>query len=240
MLCCIECGKETKSLTTKYSNYIQVSKCKYCKKKVDKYLEFNNTVLLIDLILLKKNAFRHIIYNSTYRTKKTLYFYIFFTTIKILFNLKKRIGKLIPFNCDMNNTLFTGYNKTLINKHWFICNYKSILKSIFDIIIESLLYKGFTILFLIATLYVQNNIKKDIFRRLINTIVFSSFYHIFLLFTLVWNYSYDEYYFIVEFLVFIANSTALSILAGKKIYYFYFALFLFKTLSKTITRIIIQ
>lgn len=43
---CINCGKLNNNLQSNYE-------CKYCHKKLDKYFEVNDTLLLIDLFLIK-------------------------------------------------------------------------------------------------------------------------------------------------------------------------------------------
>ncbi|AQZ17327.1 ARV1 (YLR242C) [Zygosaccharomyces parabailii] len=62
---CIECAKPVDSLYTIYSNkHIQLTDCPKCHKVVDHYVEFDNVLLFIDLLLLKPGAYRHLIYNS--------------------------------------------------------------------------------------------------------------------------------------------------------------------------------
>lgn len=62
---CIECGQPSESLFTVYSNgHIQLADCSHCKGVVDRYVEFDNVLLFIDLLLLKQEAYRHLVYNS--------------------------------------------------------------------------------------------------------------------------------------------------------------------------------
>lgn len=62
---CIECLGPVKSLYTVYSNkHIQLTDCPTCKNVVDKYVEIDNVILFIDLLLLKPGAYRHLVYNS--------------------------------------------------------------------------------------------------------------------------------------------------------------------------------
>lgn len=64
---CIECtNPNIKSLYSKYkSDYIRLTICPRCGKIADKYIEFDNVILFIDLLLLKKQACRHLAYNIT-------------------------------------------------------------------------------------------------------------------------------------------------------------------------------
>ncbi|QLQ82297.1 hypothetical protein HG537_0H00580 [Torulaspora globosa] len=62
---CIECTRPVDSLYTVYSNkHIQLTDCPECKSVVDRYVEFDNVILFIDLLLLKPGAYRHLVFNS--------------------------------------------------------------------------------------------------------------------------------------------------------------------------------
>lgn len=66
---CIECLGPVKSLYTVYSNkHIQLTDCPNCQNVVDKYVEIDNVILFIDLLLLKPGAYRHLVYNSLENT----------------------------------------------------------------------------------------------------------------------------------------------------------------------------
>ncbi|GAV52902.1 hypothetical protein ZYGR_0AI01840 [Zygosaccharomyces rouxii] len=62
---CIECAQPADCLFMVYSNrHIQLTDCSHCQKVVDRYVEFDNVLLFIDLLLLKPGAYRHLVYNS--------------------------------------------------------------------------------------------------------------------------------------------------------------------------------
>lgn len=62
---CIECTRPVDSLYTVYSNkHIQLTDCPDCKDVVDRYVELDNVILFMDLLLLKPGAYRHLVYNS--------------------------------------------------------------------------------------------------------------------------------------------------------------------------------
>ncbi|CCH41613.1 putative membrane protein [Wickerhamomyces ciferrii] len=61
---CVECNEPTDSLYVKYTNdYIKLTDCSRCSKVADKYIEFDNVILFIDTLLLKPQAYRHIVFN---------------------------------------------------------------------------------------------------------------------------------------------------------------------------------
>ncbi|KAK6459248.1 Arv1-like family-domain-containing protein [Scheffersomyces xylosifermentans] len=64
---CIECtNPNIDCLFSKYkSEYIKLTICPKCGKIADKYIEYDNVILFIDILLLKKQAYRHMTYNAT-------------------------------------------------------------------------------------------------------------------------------------------------------------------------------
>ncbi|XP_030532221.1 protein ARV 2-like isoform X2 [Rhodamnia argentea] len=61
---CVQCGFEIKKLYVQYSpGNIRLMKCENCKAVADEYIECEPMILLIDLILHKPKAYRHLLYN---------------------------------------------------------------------------------------------------------------------------------------------------------------------------------
>ncbi|KAA0708919.1 Protein ARV1 [Triplophysa tibetana] len=62
---CIECNEDANELHRDYSNGIlKITICASCKKPVDKYIEYDPVIILIDATLCKIQAFRHILFNT--------------------------------------------------------------------------------------------------------------------------------------------------------------------------------
>ncbi|XP_077991976.1 protein ARV1-like [Glandiceps talaboti] len=62
---CIECGHGSNELYRYFSDSVlKITHCDYCGKVVDKYIEFDPVIILLDGVLLKAQAYRHILYNS--------------------------------------------------------------------------------------------------------------------------------------------------------------------------------
>ena len=62
---CVECGAPVKSLYTKYSkDNVRLTQCGNCKKFADKYVEHDYVLIFIDLVLIKPQADRHLLFNS--------------------------------------------------------------------------------------------------------------------------------------------------------------------------------
>ncbi|KAK2967389.1 hypothetical protein RJ640_023980 [Escallonia rubra] len=61
---CIQCGFHVKSLYVQYSpGNIRLIKCDNCKSVADEYIECPVMILIIDLILHKEKAYRHLFFN---------------------------------------------------------------------------------------------------------------------------------------------------------------------------------
>ena len=62
---CVECGKPAQALYKVFSeNNIRLSLCQACGCVADKYVEYEMALIVIDLVLLKRQAYRHLMYNS--------------------------------------------------------------------------------------------------------------------------------------------------------------------------------
>uniref|UniRef100_A0A8D8BDU7 Protein ARV n=1 Tax=Culex pipiens TaxID=7175 RepID=A0A8D8BDU7_CULPI len=62
---CINCGSPVQELYKRISSTVlKITECEKCNHPADKYIEFEVLIILIDLVLLSKPAYRHILYNS--------------------------------------------------------------------------------------------------------------------------------------------------------------------------------
>ncbi|KAM7367608.1 hypothetical protein PAMP_013894 [Pampus punctatissimus] len=63
---CVECNEKATELYRDYTNGIlKITICESCQKPVDKYIEYDPVIILIDAILCKTQAFRHILFNTS-------------------------------------------------------------------------------------------------------------------------------------------------------------------------------
>ncbi|KAM7275906.1 hypothetical protein ACFE04_017772 [Oxalis oulophora] len=61
---CVQCGFKVNKLFVQYSpGNIRLMKCENCKEVADEYIECEFMIILIDLILHKRKAYRHLLYN---------------------------------------------------------------------------------------------------------------------------------------------------------------------------------
>ncbi|XP_049645626.1 protein ARV1 isoform X2 [Suncus etruscus] len=62
---CIECNEGAKELYRDYNHGIlKLTICNSCQKPVDKYIEYDPVIILINAILCKTQAYRHILFNT--------------------------------------------------------------------------------------------------------------------------------------------------------------------------------
>lgn len=62
---CVGCGRRVKTLFVQYSpGNIRLMKCDNCKAVADPYIECEFMIILIDLILHKTRAYRHLMFNK--------------------------------------------------------------------------------------------------------------------------------------------------------------------------------
>uniref|UniRef100_A0A2P2MPP1 Protein ARV n=1 Tax=Rhizophora mucronata TaxID=61149 RepID=A0A2P2MPP1_RHIMU len=65
---CVKCGFRIKTLFVQYSpGNIRLMKCENCKAVADEYIECEFMIILIDLILHKPQAYRHLLYNVLFQ-----------------------------------------------------------------------------------------------------------------------------------------------------------------------------
>lgn len=60
---CIHCSTPSPHLVRTYHGYIKLSECTNCQRNVDEYIEQENLLLGIDLILLRTEAYMHLLWN---------------------------------------------------------------------------------------------------------------------------------------------------------------------------------
>ncbi|KAI5177067.1 lipid intermediate transporter [Pancytospora epiphaga] len=175
MAVCIECSTQaTPGAQSKLY-------CRSCHKKMDKYYEVNNTLKIIDLILLKEPIFRHFLFNSAHSNWNIamLIFFYFCALCSIrisdlqISTLKIRTDKLIEINL-FYTSIITQLTTTFI--------YVACLRLAFS---------------------------KISFRSFIHALLVGSFYSGFKIVFSVWNYNVVHYFIIIDILSACGNMFAL-------------------------------
>ncbi|XP_076653124.1 ACAT-related protein required for viability 1 [Halictus rubicundus] len=61
---CVNCGAKIEELYRSYCpNVLKLLECDSCGHLADKYIEYDPAIILVDLVLLDKRAYRHLLYN---------------------------------------------------------------------------------------------------------------------------------------------------------------------------------
>ncbi|KAJ9596119.1 hypothetical protein L9F63_012703 [Diploptera punctata] len=69
MFTCVNCGSQVQELFKKYSpTVLKLMHCDKCHTLADKYIEYDPVIVMIDLVLLNEQAYRHILYNSPFKS----------------------------------------------------------------------------------------------------------------------------------------------------------------------------
>ncbi|CAL1675856.1 unnamed protein product [Lasius platythorax] len=69
MYICINCGAECKELFRRYCpSVLKILRCEKCGLLADKYIEYDPVIVFVDLILIEKPAYRHLLYNSNFKS----------------------------------------------------------------------------------------------------------------------------------------------------------------------------
>ncbi|KAG6447851.1 hypothetical protein O3G_MSEX005161 [Manduca sexta] len=66
---CVNCGEAAAALFRNYGpSVLKLTKCEECKGVVDKYIEYDPVIVMIDLVLMSREAQRHVIYNIEFKS----------------------------------------------------------------------------------------------------------------------------------------------------------------------------
>ncbi|XP_062503571.1 protein ARV1-like [Corticium candelabrum] len=72
---CVCCGYESSVYTEFSEGVIRLNRCERCKSVVDRYVECDVIVLLLDILLHKSEAFRHLLFNRKISLSSQLKFW---------------------------------------------------------------------------------------------------------------------------------------------------------------------
>ncbi|KAJ9680986.1 hypothetical protein PVL29_020078 [Vitis rotundifolia] len=197
---CIHCGFPIKTLFLQYSpGNIRLMKCENCKAVADEYIECESMIVLIDLILHKPKAYRHLLFNllnpqtlnfQGLLWKSALGFLLLDAyRIMVLTRSEEEWGLSMSFS-----SLFWRFSKILM-----------------DVLFGNL---AFLSIFLLATrnlLYTVGGASR--YKNLLLAILISSYFKIFLIAMMVWELP-SSVIFIIDVFVLSSNTVALKVVTG--------------------------
>ncbi|XP_025798008.1 protein arv1 homolog isoform X2 [Panicum hallii] len=192
---CVGCGGRVKTLFVQYSpGNIRLMKCDNCKAVADPYIECEFMIILIDLILHKTRAYRHILFNKLSMgssvDKGILYrstlIHIALDAFRISFSKGNRAD---------------GASSTSIFSTIFNC---------FEVIGDALLGNIIFMIMLFLGVRFILKLSFDItrYREVLFAVIISSYFKLFLFTMMVWEFP-SSVIFIVEMFVLSSNVVAL-------------------------------
>ncbi|KAM0924828.1 hypothetical protein ACQ4PT_004737 [Festuca glaucescens] len=195
---CVGCGRRVKTLFVQYSpGNIRLMKCDNCKAIADPYIECEFMIILIDLILHKTRAYRHLLFNKLHigssLDKGILYQSILVHIVLDAFRISVSEGN----KADKNSS------RSMLTTI-FICS---------EVLGNSLL--GNVVFMAILLLGVRYILKLSFdimrYREVLLAVIISSYFKLFLLTMMVWEFP-SSAIFIVEIFVLSSNVVALRVM----------------------------
>lgn len=103
---CVNCGYfGYKSLYDNFGHDVGLIHCKQCSNIIDKYIEYDSLLIIIDLLLHRQSVYRHLIFNRFTCFNSKYYYYLIFWMLFI-----SSLFEMIAFNLYYENLYFDyGY-----------------------------------------------------------------------------------------------------------------------------------
>ncbi|CAH2091576.1 unnamed protein product [Euphydryas editha] len=109
---CVNCGEKASALYRTYGpSVLKLTKCENCKGVVDKYIEYDPVIVMIDLVLMSKEAQRHIIYNTEFKSYWKLFIILIMLETYGVWRNDSLFNIVINTVCDIRN------NSTINSTH---------------------------------------------------------------------------------------------------------------------------
>ncbi|XP_021280220.1 protein arv1 homolog isoform X5 [Herrania umbratica] len=195
---CVQCGFQVKTLFVQYSpGNIRLMKCEKCKAVADEYIECELMIVLIDLILHKPKAYRHLLYNVL--NQQGTYFQGLLWKLLFGFLVLDAYRSLLVKRHDEK----WGMSMSISSYFWL---YRKILV---DVFLGNFM---FLCCFLLAIRKLLKT-SAQFFRlgKLLLAVLISSYFKILLVAMMVWEFPPSVIY-IIDLLVLSSNTVALKVI----------------------------
>ncbi|CAG9562857.1 unnamed protein product [Danaus chrysippus] len=101
---CVNCGAAASALYRTYGpSVLKLTKCDTCKGLVDKYIEYDSVIVMIDLVLMSKAAQRHIIYNTDFKIYWKLFIILMMLETYGVWRNDSLFNIVVTTVCDIRN-----------------------------------------------------------------------------------------------------------------------------------------
>ncbi|KAL9430440.1 hypothetical protein AB3S75_025766 [Citrus x aurantiifolia] len=195
---CVKCGFRIKTLFVQYSpGNIRLMKCENCRAVADEYIECEIIILLIDLILHKPQAYRHLLYNVLNSETVNLQGILWKSTVGFLLLDAYRSLLLSRSNEGQSSSMSFSLLAWIFQK---------MLK---DVVLGNVMFLG---VFLHASRILLNtSAGASRFKDFLLAVLISSYFKIFLVAMMVWNFPSSVIY-IIDLFVLSSNTVALKVI----------------------------
>ncbi|EPY52804.1 Arv1-like family protein [Schizosaccharomyces cryophilus OY26] len=200
---CVECNTTVDSLFTDYgrgTSNIRLAQCKNCKQFADKYIELDFVLISIDVILMKPQVYRHLLFNSL--SARNFRNVINFSILIVLFDVF-----LIWSRLEKRAAAFPS----MITENSFIS--LPIVRQYLYLLLLCLVETATYQISIIALMNVLIGWKH--WTSACGSVILSSSTKMLPVFMVIWDYDIPAAAMIVEWVVLFSNMEALSILTGK-------------------------
>lgn len=201
---CIQCGKSAPALYREYTKeLLKMCHCENCMAIIDSYTETEASIIFIDAILQRKQAYRHILYNSKVK---------FVWKLAIVFLLCDAYQKWITDRAILWNTSDNFDSFIYFELEWNF--YLACLKAA----IENLLFLFFIIISISIIYRKKIYNRRDLIKNLLNGLVIFSYGKVFYLPAVLWgmNGSTTEF-FITAFVIISEIQTCIVVFDTSKL-----------------------
>ncbi|WBW73233.1 Arv1-like family protein Arv1 [Schizosaccharomyces osmophilus] len=200
---CVECNATVDSLYTDYgrgTSNIRVAQCRNCKQFADKYIELDFVLISIDVILMKPQVYRHLLFNSL--SARNFRNVINFSILIVLFDVF-----LIWSRLEKRAAVFPN----MITETSFIALpiVRQYLYLLLLCLVETATYQTSIITLMYSLIGWKHWTSAS------GSVILSSSTKMLPVFMVIWDYDIPAAAMIVEWVVLFSNMEALSILTGK-------------------------
>ncbi|XP_042517133.1 protein ARV 2-like [Macadamia integrifolia] len=195
---CVHCGFGMKTLFVQYSpGNIRLMKCENCKEVADEYIECEIMILLIDLIWLKRKAYRHLLYNML--DQETIYNEGILWKASFLFLMLDACRALVLNRSQGDRCL----SSSSFSSAW-VCG-----KMLMHVFLGNLIF--LYVLVFATRVFLRSSSKETRYKDLLLAILVSSYFKIFLLAMMVWEFP-STVIFIIDGFVLSSNAVSLKVM----------------------------
>ncbi|KAH7673787.1 Arv1 protein [Dioscorea alata] len=191
---CVNCGTRLNTLYIQYSpGNIRLMKCDNCKAVADPYIECEFMIILIDLILHKPKAYRHLLYNMLSFKSEDIKGTIWKSALLFLLLDAIRVFLLKRFNDDYGNS-FLSMPKC---REVFL-----------DVLLGNIVF--IVVLLLGTRFFVNCSLPITSYLEILLAVFVSSFFKVYLVAMMVWEFPSAVLY-IIEMFVLSSNAVAFRV-----------------------------